>query len=100
MAERETNGLVMRKRRKPRKDTRKNYGLDPHTYTTTSAELKLLRRRLTFLSPGRPVSFEAGTTTVDALFAIHVSHSTPCGSLSTFFALVFGGIFTSLIVDA
>jgi len=72
----------------------------PRTYTMTSAELKLLRLRLTFLSPGWPVFFEAGTTTVDALFVIHVSHSTPCGSLSTFFALAFDVMFTSLSVDA
>jgi len=66
-----------------------------HTYTMTSAELKLLLLRLTFLKPGRPVVFEAGTTTLAALFVIQVSHNTPWGSFSAFFA----AILTSLRVD-
>jgi len=66
-----------------------------HTYTMTSAELKLLLLRLTFLNPGRPVVFEAGTTTLAALFVIQVSHNI---SFSAFFAAVDGKL-TSLRVD-
>lgn len=45
-------------------------------HATTSAELKLLRLRLTLLNPGR-ADFVAGTTTADALFVIHASDAVP-----------------------
>ena len=49
-------------------------GLQYHA--TTSAELKLLRLRLTLLSPGRS-DLVAGNTTTDALFVIHASDVVP-----------------------
>ena len=45
-------------------------------HAITSAELKLLRLRLTLLSPGRP-DLVAGTMTTDALFVIHASDVVP-----------------------
>jgi hypothetical protein len=41
-------------------------------HATTSAELKLLRRRRTFLRPGLS-DLDPGTTTALALFVIHAS---------------------------
>lgn len=43
---------------------------------TTSAELKLLRLRLTLLSPGR-ADFVAGTTTAEAFVVIQASEAAP-----------------------
>jgi hypothetical protein len=45
---------------------------DEKPYATTSAELKLLRRRLTLLSPGR-ADLVAGTTTALAFVVIQAS---------------------------
>lgn len=45
-------------------------------HAITSAELKLLRLRLTLLSPGR-ADFVAGITTADVLFLIHASDVVP-----------------------
>jgi len=45
-------------------------------HATTSAELKLLRLRLTLLSPGR-ADFVAGTITADGLLVSHASDVLP-----------------------
>jgi len=55
------------------------YGKKPNRrlhHATTSAELKLLRRRRTFLSPGLS-DLDPGTTTALALFVIHASEARP-----------------------
>ena len=70
-----------------------------HTYTITSAALKLLLRRLILLRPGRPVVFEVGSTTTDALFVIHASDSIAGDPFPAFFPPVVGEILTSLNDD-
>jgi hypothetical protein len=45
-------------------------------YATTSAELKLLRRRRTLLKPGLS-DLDPGTTTALGLFVIHASEAAP-----------------------
>jgi len=89
-------GWGMREGRK----TRNKCGSQSTTHTITSAALKLLLRRLTLLSPGRPVVFEAGSTTADALFVIHASDGITGDPFPAFFPPVAVDTLASLNDDA
>src|SRR6266550_884103 len=83
-----------------RTENKNKCGSQSTTHTITSAALKLLLRRLTLLSPGRPVVFEAGSTTADALFVIHASDGITGDAFPAFFPPVAVDTLASLNDDA